>query len=125
MTTAQSIYPETCEDALKLWDAGESLFTVEMGGLGPSYEYCIQALAFEIMRANKDVNLDDQGACQECIDSAVHRLNDQYRFSGAQVGAAANLAFRTRRVGYDKALREPAVKDRLIQIEKNMPEALK
>src|SRR5687768_3007466 len=39
--------PETVEDALRQWDAGETVFTVEMGGLGPGYEMAIQGLAFE------------------------------------------------------------------------------
>lgn len=34
--------PETCEEALARWDAGETVFTAEMGGLGPGYEQAIQ-----------------------------------------------------------------------------------
>lgn len=118
--------PETVDDALKRWDAGESVFTVEMGGIGPGYEQCIQILAFELMREFKDLDweaVDAQERGQAIINAVVGRLNGDLHFSGAQVGAAGNLASRVCKVGYRKALREDAVKDRLIQVSRKMPEA--
>lgn len=29
-------------DLLKRWDAGDPIWSIEMGGLGPSHEQCIQ-----------------------------------------------------------------------------------
>lgn len=116
--------PETVEEALKIWDSGESLFSVEMGGLGPGYEMAIQGLAFEMMRELKDFkSWEDKKArkkVQKNLDDVAHKLHAEPwgRFSGAQVGAAQGLAAMVCRQGYRVALRKPEVKDRLIQVSK-------
>ncbi|KKK93920.1 hypothetical protein LCGC14_2688070 [marine sediment metagenome] len=38
------LHPKTLDEAIERWDAGRSLFSVEMGGLGPGYEQAIQIL---------------------------------------------------------------------------------
>ncbi len=35
---------------LRRWDAGETVWTVSLGGLGPEYEQCIQITGAEILR---------------------------------------------------------------------------
>lgn len=116
--------PETVEEALKVWDSGESLFAVEMGGLGPGYEMAIQGLAFEMMREGNGFNdwedKEKRDDLQKRFDGVVHRLADEpwAGFSGAQVGAAQNIACCVLRNGYRIALRKPEVKDRLIQVSK-------
>ena len=40
----------TAQEQLKRWDEGRSIWTISMGGLGPSYEQAIQVLAIEIVR---------------------------------------------------------------------------
>lgn len=112
--------PETAEEALKRWDAGETVFTVEMGGLGPSYEQCIHVAAFELIRGllregpiDWDDDSDDLIARADKILRASPRVKE-LGLSGAQAGAAQNLAFRTLRVGWAKAINE--VPDRLIQV---------
>jgi hypothetical protein len=120
--------PKTVDDALAKWDAGDSLFSVEVGGLGPGYEMAIQGLAFELMRELRgqmpphgvDIPDAEMTRLQGIIDSTVHRFNSEPwgGFSGAQVGAATNLAASVLRRGYRTAMRDPAVKDRLIQVSK-------
>lgn len=124
---------ETVAEALAAWDRGETVFTVEMGGIGPGYEQCIQILAFELMRewngrfppVGEPMSDGDRQKLNDSADAVVHLLNAQYGFSGAQVGAAKNLASLVCRRGYRAALRMPEVKDRLIQVSRNMPEAPK
>ena len=114
--------PETVDDALALWDAGNSIFTVEMGGLGPVYEQAIQVLAFAIMRRVKDMDLEDADAVKGAADLIVHELSDELGgLTLAQVGAAKNLAYVVCRKGYRAALSEDAVKDRHIQVSKGFP----
>jgi hypothetical protein len=121
--------PETVDDALAKWDAGESVFSVEMGGIGPGYEMAIQGLAFEMMRVIKDVELPPVGceipeatelALDKRLDDVASRCDKEPwgGFSGAQVGAAKNIAMCVCRRGYRNALRDEAVKDRLIQVSK-------
>lgn len=122
MTEQYDPIPETVDEALAKWDANETVFSVEMGGLGPGYEMAIQGLAFELMREFKDfAHWDNPMYDLEAIaDPIVHRCNSEPwgGFSGAQVGAAINLAGVVCRKGYRTALREDAVKDRLIQVSK-------
>lgn len=115
--------PETVAEALAKWDAGESVFTVEMGGLGPGYEMAIQGLAFELMRA-LDGKMED-GKPWSHYDPIVNPVVSECDgkpwggFSGAQVGAAKSLVGHVVLKGYRNALREDAVKDRLIQVSKH------
>ena len=121
-----NLIPESAEQALERWDAGETVFTVSMGGLGPGYEQCIHILVFEIVRdhiaAGEPLPDDDEeGAWVGWGDAAVTRLDPDIGFSGAQVGAAKNLAARTLKVGWRAALEE--VPDRHIQVSRQMPVA--
>jgi hypothetical protein len=117
--------PETVADALRKWDAGESVFTVEMGGLGPGYEMAIQGLAFELMRVLTGFNFARADkvviAKLEALFAPVVSACDEKPwggFSGAQVGAAKSLAVCVSRRGYRVALNDEAVKDRHIQVSK-------
>ena len=135
--TAYDPIPETCQEALAKWDAGESVFSVEMGGLGPGYEQCIQMLAFEYLRGLLAANWEipepfpdkDTPEFKEYVkrwdalkEPIIARLDAQVGgFSGAQVGVAGSLAMHVYRRGYRAALRDPVVKERLIQVSKFWP----
>ena len=126
----EHLYPETAIEALAKWDAGESVMTVEMGGLGPGYEQCIHIMAFEIIRAwggkrdailamPKDKRWDAlAGGIPEAIMGEIGP-------SGAQVGAAVSLAWITIDRGWREAIDDPAVKDRHIQVSKAFPQVAK
>lgn len=129
----RDIYPDlVAEDAreqLRRWDLGDSIWSVEMGGLGPGYEQAIQILAIEIVRDNIDKPLPE-GEFGDWGDATVSRI-DQFDektgtygcggFSGAQVGAAKNLAYHWLRDGPKKVHEDPMLKDRLIQVSKFWP----
>lgn len=130
----QSLYPETAVDALAKWDAGESVFTVEMGGLGPGYEQCIHIMAFECIRAMKDVPAPgwEKGApgwdaWWEMADAAL-RASDVVKKlgpSGAQAGAAKSLAGRACSMGWRAMLEDFKASgsdpDRIIQVSRGWP----
>lgn len=128
------IIPETVAEALAKWDAGEPVFSVEMGGLGPGYEHCIQTIAFECMRAwlptlpwptlNDEFPDDWNDRLDELSDPVIDVLDKMPGggFTGWQVGAGKNLAACVCRRGYREALRDPAVADRLIQVQRVLPE---
>lgn len=118
-------HPETAADALALWDKGKTVFTIEMGGLGPGYEQCIQLLAFEMIRDNKDKPLPEPDKADNWGNETVYRCNDQVGgFSGAQVGCARTIAYRAIRDGWAKML-ESAPHDRHIQVSRFWPQAPK
>ena len=129
----------TVAEALESWDAGESVWSIEMGGIGPGYEQCIQILAFEIMRdfqevedwdamdaeqdaEGNDVPSDAWVELQIKRDDAVHRMIDVTGSpTGAQLSAATNIALCVCRRGYDEAVNDPGVKDRRILVSRRFP----
>lgn len=136
------VVPNTIDEALAAWDAGDEVQTVEMGGLGLGYEMAIQCVAFELMRALRDdpdlarMNAETPNdgvfpqAFKDRLDAIVRKLdekdeNGRYKLgglSGAQVGAAKNIAINLTRHGYANAREK--VPDRLIFVRKQDPKAL-
>lgn len=129
MTTATSLYPETAKDALAAWDAGDTVFTIEMGGLGPGYEQAIQLLIFELIRAQGDTPLPSSEEMKEqwsrWHDEMIHKLDEKNGFSGAQVGAAKHIAYIGMRDGWRKMLEsmKSTDADRIIQVSNHWPQA--
>lgn len=137
MTTATFGKPETAREALEMWDRGDSVFTVEMGGLGPGYEQVIHIMAFEVIRdllsregldaywKDADASATDADAKRrasafaDAVETAVMPRISSLGSTGAQWCAARSVAFRTMRVGWAKALDE--VPDRLIQVSRAWP----
>lgn len=115
-------HPQTALDALARWDRGDSVFTVEMGGLSPGYEQAIHILVFELIRDNGNLPIPNgDKEWRSWGDATVKRIDEAIGgFSGAQVGAAKTLAFRAIRDGWEKML-ESAPKERQIQVSKAFP----
>jgi hypothetical protein len=113
----------TVAEAVTAWDKGESVWSVEMGGIGPGYEQAIQVLIFALLREFDGKPLPAEGEWKGWGDAVVHRLNDTCRFSGAQVGAAKNVAARMLKLGYGPALLDMKGHDadRLIQVSQVWP----
>lgn len=114
---ALSSMPETAEEALKCWDAGDRLWTIEMGGLGPGYEQCIHILVFEIIR---DTLAKRTKSGPKWGEEAISRLNPKLGFSGAQVGAAKSLAHLAVEKGWAKMV-DSFRPDRTIQVCREFP----
>ena len=104
MPTAQEhidegFYPSSVKDALERWDNGKILWSVEMGGLGPGYEQCIQVAVFEILRGLQGQKIpSDHKERQDFYDKILHEAMAKPEnkilngLSGSQAGAAMNLA---------------------------------
>lgn len=116
-------HPQSALDALKRWDAGQLVFTIEMGGLGPGYEQAIQILVFELIRDLADKPLPKGKTFGDWGDATVSRIDEGCGgFTGAQVGAAKQIAFRAIRDGWEKML-ESVPEDRKIQVSKSFPKS--
>ncbi len=127
------LYGASPADWLERWDAGHSVWSIEMGGLGPGYEQCIQITAAEILRhmiaegydwrqwENKDTwrrvrdKIEEYGFANETIK--------QLGLSGAQWGGACNLAACIFRMGPRGVMNDERVKDRKIQVQRTFPQA--
>jgi hypothetical protein len=124
-TSRKKSYKETAEDWLKAWDDGETVWSVEMGGMGPAYEQAIQVLAAETLRHfiktkpdfESDEGLKNTKEAYEkwsFEDPIVKKIGP----TGAMMGGARNLASNFYRRGPYKALSDEAVADRKIQVQK-------
>lgn len=104
---------------LAKWDRGDSVWSIEMGGLGPSYEQCIQNLAIEIVRTVVAEKPTTKEAYTAIADRVASEQDKRYGFSGAQVGVAQNLAWRLAFHGWDAAI-QSADEDRRIQVDNRL-----
>ncbi len=113
----------TLKEALAKWNDKKTVWSVEMGGLGPGYEQCIQVMIFEMCNVGIDAKLPIQHkekaeAFEKLIEPIISKLDEQFGgFSGAQVGAAKNVAFKFLTKGYNECLNDSAIKNRKIQVE--------
>ena len=126
-------YGADAADWLKRWDEGESCWTIEMGGLGPGYEQCIHITCAEILRWM----LENKPDASKWEDSEVWKADrervEQYGFknkvisalglSGAQWGAALNIAAQLYKNGPRAIMSDERIKDRHIQVRKHFPQA--
>lgn len=138
LTGLAAKYGTDATEWLRRWDAGETLWTVSMGGMGSAYEQCIQVTAAEILRylithpVDPIVWGDDDGPeatiirelTTEAIDKVV-RTNPNIvalgGISGAQAYAARELALKLHRFGPVDAFTHPSLDpERLIQWNKNL-----
>lgn len=121
----------TAEDALKAWDSGELVWTCSMGGMGPGYEQCIQVMGFEMLRAMLKSPPDDWSKMEGDpwkkyvdkieADPIVKACVKTMRPSGAQFGAAMNLASVFARQGYGEGMKT-VPDDRRMMVSKNFPQ---
>ena len=123
-------YATDAREQLRRWDAGDLIWTIELGRLGPGYEQAIQVLAIEIVRDEIDKPLPVKGSLQEWGNATVTRIDYQLPdgtwscggYSGAQVGAAKQLAYHWLRDGVAVTL-EGVPSDRHILCSKAWPHA--
>lgn len=124
-------YGADAKDWLERWDAGKTVWSIEMGGLGPGYEQAIQMAAAELLRFVIEKNYDrdalaDGETWAEIRDeiqnaSFANPVIDSLGLSGAQFGAALNVAMNLYRHGPRFVMNDERVKDRHIQVSKNFP----
>lgn len=121
------LYPADAKDALERWDKGDTVWSIEMGGLGPGYEQAIQVGIFETIRRTFDVPLpnDDKELLNKIFDDALREAMGQPDLkildglSGAQAGAIKNIAHQFVTKGW--SVMDEVDDDRHIQVSKTIP----
>ena len=109
------------EEVIKQWKNGETIFTVELGGLGPSYEQAIQNFLFDILTYLVEKKIDikklsEKDKYSECYEEICSKVANGRDLSGAMYGVAKGTAYQFYKYGYG-AMMKKAPKDRLIQVE--------
>lgn len=127
------LYGADVADWLARWDSGRSVWTIEMGGLGPGYEQAIQCTLVTILKHmvaekydhTRWSNTEAWKADRERIEkwSFADPTIKELGLSGAMWGAALNLATHFYMHGPRKVLNDARVKDRHIQVSKDWPKA--
>lgn len=126
-------YGKDAADYLRKWDAGDSVWSIELGGLGPGYEQAIQITGMEVLRhllAEKyDVAgwLAEPSTWKEDLKKIeaygfANQIIKDIGLSGAQWGAAVNMATVIYRHGPIKGI-HMAPEDRRILVSKTWPKA--
>ena len=128
------LYGASAADWLERWDAGKTVWSVEMGGLGPGYEQCIHITAAEILRHMIAKGYDwrkwEDSAEWKRVRDEIEKVGfenpviKQLGLSGAQWGAAMNVASCLFRMGPRGVMNDERVKDRHIQVSKHFPQAV-
>lgn len=120
---------ETAREALEAWDRGEVICTIEMGGLGPGYEQCIHIAAMEAIRAFVDqpgliLDEPDTDKMNDRLNQALwgNATVSALHLSGAQAGAAKNLAYNALKHGW-RAMLGQVKQDRRIMVSRTFPGA--
>lgn len=124
---------KTVEQLLNAWDKGETIWSVELGGLGPGYEQAIQVCAVEIARKLKDykptgTTEDINHDVDSIVDKVVHEVDEDIGgMSGAMVGQAKWLAWQWCHNGgpanLQRRAKEQGKEDDCIQVCKAWPKA--
>lgn len=122
-------YGKDCIDWLKRWDAGQLVWSISMGGFGPGYEQALQIACTEILRIMIKKNFDHATwkleekwkSDRKTIEAEADIKLDKLGLSGAQFGAALQLATKLYMHGPREIMKMDAVKDRHIQIGKHFP----
>lgn len=125
------MYGADAADWLARWDAGRGVWSIEMGGMGPGYEQCIQITAAEVLRHLLDAKYDPSlwqdsdvwKRDRDAIEKAgfANERIEALGLSGAQWGAAVSLATKLYMDGPRKIMAEPSIKDRHIQVSRTFP----
>lgn len=110
------------EFILKLHN-GETVETIEMGGISESYENAIQGLFVDMLLILHKKKIPDKAEditqiINHVAKTCIWRL--KYGYSGAQVGAAKNLTFIVWRDGISKTVENMRIQDknRIIKMDK-------
>lgn len=116
--------PSTVKEALKNWDAGEPVFTLELGGLGPSYEQCIHVAIFESARRIMAMPIShlSKAAKLQLIERTILQVDNKkgLQLSGAQAVVARSFLYRALMEGWGEVVNS-VDKDRHIQVMKWWP----
>lgn len=125
------LYGADAADWLRRWDEGKVVWSIEMGGIGPGYEQCIHVTAAEVLRHMLAMKYDhsqwsDGDAWKKDLKTieAEGFKNEtivKLGLSGAQWGAAVNVAANLYQRGPRAMMNDPRVKDRHIQVSRGFP----
>ena len=124
----EDAYGKDSQEWLDRWDADKGVWSIELGGLGPGYEQCIQITAAEALRWLLQNKPKPVGATWKAVGEELQTAmfaNEKVTrlgLSGAQYGAAVSFAARLYELGPIAVLTDERVKDRKVQVCRTFPQ---
>lgn len=125
------LYGADARDWLARWDAGQMVWSITMGGFGPSYEQAIQISVAEILRHLLEKGYDAAQWETQSIWQRDRQLIEKVAFandriqqmslSGMQFSAALQLAIYLFRYGPKKMMSDASMESRQIQVCRYFP----
>lgn len=125
------MYGADAADWVSRWDAGKTIWSISMGGIGPGYEQAIQVAAVEMVRAMLadgrtwwEGDGDNEQAwrtVRDSVDHATRGILEPIGLSGAQFSQAMHLAAHIYRKGPIVVMHDPQVESRRIQVSRSFP----
>lgn len=118
------MYGADATEWLSRWDAGETVWSVEMGGFGPAYEQALQVTAAEMVRelltptfADR-ITAADRAETYDALSTRMHESKrlDGLGLSGSQFGAAFHPAYSLVESGPRSVMKMDGLKDRHILV---------
>lgn len=119
----------TWRQAVKRWNSGDTVWSAELGGIGPGYEQAIQILLWTILaRWPETLNLSSDSTIKKYPDDytrhvhqVVAEIDDKCGgLTGAQVDAAKSTAYQFMVYGYSEMMAK-LEDDRKILVSKDWP----
>lgn len=106
------------------YDNGIIVNTVSMGGFGDGYELALQECAIEAMRNLQGIDVPEENEkfveiLNTAVDKAANKLDDEHGFSGAQVGAAKNIAAVFWKQTPERAIKMLPDEERILKMQKD------
>ena len=117
------LYAGTPQELLNRWDAGDTVASIRMSTIGPSYEQVIQILTFEILRsliAHEPAD-DEWDKAPDWVMKDTRAVTKSLEASGAQFAKAHTLATAFYMEGHKGTLDEAAARQH-IKVCKNFPQ---
>lgn len=111
-------------ELIKDWNDGDCVTSMSMGGIGPGYEQAIQILVMQIIEDHMYDDVTKLAKAKSFAGKALKKHDKQCGFSGAQVGAAKNLAYNILKTGHKHLLdefKEKKLEERIIIVSKKFP----
>ena len=117
------LFAETPQELLGRWDAGDTIASIQMSTIGPSYEQVIQIIAFEMLRSlvGRQPADDEWGKVPDWIEKDTTGVTEKLGPSGAQIGEARTLANAFYTQGHRNTFDEAPV-ERQIKVCKDFPQ---
>lgn len=112
--------------ALAKWDEGKSVWSIEMGGIGPGYEQAIQIGIFELSKLlMKAVPPPDDSKVDDWLTQTLYATIKASEpaldgLSGAQAHAIMSVAYQFWKHGYEETLNS-VEDDRRILVSRSAP----